>query len=169
MDFWIQMSGTRSFILLDLLKQDLFLIGVDDVPFSRSSQASASSHAPSEAYDDVRPLAWAAFVQQSEPLGWENHLWGHLSKLWGVAFFQESMACQQWVNKNQWASNVVEQLLHYSQSLWQFCCSLLHGRTGSGERNFQLAATFRATFLVQPTCRFSSVKEIEDLGPMGDC
>jgi hypothetical protein len=39
------------------------------------------------------------------------------------------MACQQWVNKNQWASNVVEQLLHYSQSLWQFCCSLLHGRT----------------------------------------
>ncbi len=66
---WKALSGLCTpALILDLLKKGILLLGVD-VPSSQSSQTSALFDTLSEAYDKVRLLARAAFVQQSNSLG----------------------------------------------------------------------------------------------------
>jgi hypothetical protein len=113
--------------ILAYLKEGITAPSLSEVPSLVLSQPSPDSSDPSN-FSQIEDLGSLAFHQQSESLGWDYLRQGGLSKLWGEAYFQESMSHQHWVNKRLWVAKIIECFLTYSLSLWKFRCSLLHGR-----------------------------------------
>jgi hypothetical protein len=112
-------------LLVATLKKGLSSLSISE-SLSSTQSPSFPDHHPS-APMEVTTLLHEAYLQQTESLGWDNFFRGRISKLWGEAYFAESMTRQRWVNKMQWAARVVEHLLCYSKAVWRCRCSLLHG------------------------------------------
>jgi hypothetical protein len=111
--------------LVATLKKGLSSLNISE-SLSSTQSPSFLDHQPS-APMEVTTLLHEAYIQQTESLGWDNFFRGRISRLWGEAYFAESMTHQRWANKMQWAARVVEHLLCYSKAVWRFRCSLLHG------------------------------------------
>jgi len=94
-----------------------------------SSQTSSStSTSSSRALDPALALVLSASAQQSE-LGWNQHLRGCLSALWGDDVVYTLLAQHQWTDRRIWAAKAVKAFLDYSLSLWKHRCALVHGCT----------------------------------------
>jgi hypothetical protein len=116
--------------IIEYLKMGITGVTLHSETYSSSySSTSATDHSSVPSSSVEEDICQSAFYQQSQCIGWENLLRGHVSKLWGEACFQTSLKRQQWVNQHQWSAKLIEGLLTYSNSLWKFRCSLLYGRS----------------------------------------
>jgi len=70
-------------------------------------------------------------------LGWEAFFCGRISHKWQTAYAQGIFTPKQSL---KWAGKLVNFLLHYSQQLWNFRCSVVHGQT-TEEAKKKLQAT----------------------------
>jgi hypothetical protein len=108
--------------LLDCLKAGILSQG--SLP-----QNSLDDHLVVEAYEHQTSLGWEAFFH------------GRISHKWQIAYDRGMFTPKQSL---KWAGQLVNFLLHYSQQLWNFRCSVVHGQTTEEAKKM-----LQATLLLQ--------------------
>jgi len=122
-------------MLLDAIKFGIITLGVN--PTARLPPA-------------LECLSEEAFQHQTS-LGWEAFHRGRISSKWQLAYSGDSETSKQSL---KWAGQVVQLLLHYTQQLWIFRCSVVHGQTNEETRQKQ-----RATLLPQVQAAYEEYKK----------
>ncbi len=75
-------------------------------------------------------LLTQAYSDQTSYIGLENFLRGRISNSWGKAYLPHQQVKKRWITSSStWASNLIQIILEYSSSLWEFRNGVLHSHT----------------------------------------
>jgi hypothetical protein len=112
-----------------MIKNGIIAAGMVEVNRVTSLSASSTSLASDDGSSAHISTAQEASHQQTPDIGWVNFFHGQILLQWKEAVYQDALMLQCWVDKERWAAQLVTTILQYSQSLWLFCCQVVHGQS----------------------------------------